>query len=251
MKKLVSLILALILMLFSVSALADTDLSAMTDEELEQLIQAAQAELNSRKASSDAAALESDGMVTVKEAGFQVKGKGKWLYYSFIAHSNLTDKAIKYPEFKIVVRDAEGGLISSDSQVLNTLYPGQDIMYGNMGMNVEGESPASIEIEFVEPGDDWHIIDPSETEYPGYQPIEVDSARLKKDGNIVGEFTNPNSFDIDQVAVTVLFRDADGKLLAGETTFVNGAKAGKSTAFEIRVDKELATDNYEVFVQPW
>lgn len=251
MKKLATFILVLILTLFSVVTLADTDYSAMTNEELEQLIQAAQAELDSRKASSDADALKNDGMVTVREAGFQVKGKGKWLYYSFIAHSNLTDKAIKYPEFKIVVRDAEGALISSDSQVLNTLYPGQDIMYGNLGMNVEGESPASIEIEFIEPGDDWHIIDPSKTEYPGYQPIVVDSARLKKDGNIVGEFTNPNSFDIKQVAVTVLFRDADGKLLAGDTSFVNGVKAGKATAFEIRVDKELATDNYEVFVQPW
>ena len=250
MKKLLALLVSCILLLVCVAAYADTDLSSMTDAELEELISAAQAELNSRKASSDAAALESDGMVTVREAGFQVKN-GKWLYYSFVAHNNLTDKAIKYPEFKIVVRDAEGGLISSDSQVLNTLYPGQDVMYGNMGMSVEGEEPANIEIEFVEPSDDWHVIDPSETDYPGYMPIEVDSARLKKDGNIVGEFTNPNSFDIDQVAVTVLFRDADGKLLSGNTTYVNGVKAGKSTAFEIRADKELATDNYEVFVQPW
>lgn len=251
MKKLLAIILICALVLTSITAFAEIDVSSMTDEELEQLIAAAQSELNSRKAADNAAALESDGMVTVREAGFQVKGNGKWLYYAFIAHNNLADKAIKYPEFKIVVRDAEGSLISSDSQVLNTLYPGQDVMYGNMGMKVEGESPASIEIEFVEPGDDWHVVDPSKTDYPGYQPIEVNSARLKSDGHIVGEFTNPNTFDIDQVAVTVVFRDNDGKLLAGETTFVNGAKAGKTVAFEISTDKELTTEDYEVFVQPW
>lgn len=250
MKKLVALLVLCVLFFACTVAYADTDFSALTDAELEELISAAQAELNSRKASSDAAALESDGMVTVREAGFQVKN-GKWLYYSFVAHNNLNDKAIKYPEFKIVVRDAEGSLISSDSQVLNTVYPGQDVMYGGMGSKVEGEEPASIEIEFVEPGDDWHIVDPSKTDYPGYIPIEVDSARLKKGGNIVGEFTNPNTFDIDRVAVTVLFRDNDGNLLSGDTTFVNGVKAGKSTAFEIRVDEDLATENYEVFVQPW
>ena len=252
MKKLVSIILAVLMMLISIETLAETDLSAMTDEELEQLIQAAQEELNSRKASSDAAALERDGMVTVREAGFRVQ-RGKTLYYSFIAHNNLTDKAIKHPEFKIVVRNAKGDLISTGSKKLSTMYPGQDIMYGSwgMGMDVEGVVIASIEVEFVEPSDNSNVVDPSETEYPGYMPIEVESARLKKDGHIVGEFTNPNSFDIDEVAVSVLFRDDTGKLRAGETTYVNGAKAGKTTAFEINVDKDLTSDNYEVFAQPW
>ena len=256
MKKLVGLILALALTLFSVAAFAHTDYSVMTDDELEQIIQAAQAELDSRKASSDAAAMESDGMVTIKEAGFEV-AKGDALYYSFIAHSNLSDKAIKSPEFKIVVRDAEGGLISTKSQMLHILYPGQDIMFGNYGMSVEGENPASIEVEFVEPDQKWRTVDPSNTDYPGYQPIVVNSAKFKEastsfqDNKIVGEFTNPNSFDIDQVAVTALFRDGDGKLLGGVTTYINGAKAGKATAFEIDFSQSLTADNYEVFIQPW
>lgn len=250
MKRAFVVILAIIQITSLFPAFAEPDYSNMTDEQLEQMIQNAQAELDSRGASADEAALEFDGMVSVREAGFQVK-KGKWLYYSFIAHSNLTDKAIQYPEFRIVVRDSEGGLISSDSQVLNILYPGQDTMYGGMGMSVEGENPAIIEIEFVEPDGDWHFVDPTSTDYPNYEPIVIDSSRLKNDGNIVGELVNPNPYDIGNVAITVLFRDSDGKLLAGDTTFVDGAKSNTKIAFEIRGLKDIATEQYDLFAQPW
>lgn len=251
MKKIVSIILVMMLVLFSVPAFADTDFSEMSDEELEQLIQMAQAELDRRKALEEETSLKNEGMVSVREAGFQIINRGKWLYYSFIAHSNLTEKAIQYPEFKIVVRDADGALISSDSQVLSILYPGQEIMFSNMGMNVEGEKPANIEIEFVEPGADRSFVDPNTAVYPNYIPVEVTSSRVKQNGNVVGEFVNTNPYDIDQVAVSVLFRNADGKLMAGDTTYLHGAKAGKITTFEINVSSELITDDFEIFIQPW
>lgn len=261
MKKVLYLIVTLVLILSAVTSFAETYssyFSSMTDEELRQLIQDAQKliqdaqiELNNRQASADAASLQSDGMVTVKEAGFSLLDNGKRLYYSFIAHSNLTDKMIEYPEFRFVVRDNAGNLIVSDSQTLNVLYPGQDIAWGTYGWNVEGENPATIEVEFIEPDKDWRYKDPNSADYPNLIPLEVESARLKNNGNIIGEFSNPNPYDIGQVAISVLFRDENNRLLGGDTSFVNGVKAGKTTPFEIRVNESMVTDNYEVYVQPW
>ena len=52
MKKAISFILVIILLILPVYVLAETDFSTMSDEELEQLIQEAQAELDRRKASA-------------------------------------------------------------------------------------------------------------------------------------------------------------------------------------------------------
>ena len=190
-------------------------------------------------------------MVTVKEFGFvPVNG---YYYYSVILHNNLTDMAIQFPEIRITARGNDGALISADSQVMNVMYPDQELVWAGLGGSVD-EIPASIDIEFVEPTDNWHIVKPSSLEHAEYQPLEVKSARIKQDNffpAVIGEIYNPNPYDLSMVAVTVIFRDGQGNLLAGDTGFVNGLKAEKTTAFEINVSKDLITDYFEVYGQPW
>ena len=190
--------------------------------------------------------------VSVKEAGFQVVGKG-YLYYSFIAHNNLSDTAAYLPEFSIVSRNANGELLSADSQILKVIYPGQDTVYAGLSKSVE-EIPTSVEISYVEPDDDWHLVKPSKLEHAEYLPLEVKSAKLK-DGksriSIVGEVFNPNDYNLSSIAITIVFRDTEGKLIGGDTTFVHGAKGKKNVAFEMNISKELVTDDYEIYAQPW
>ena len=195
--------------------------------------------------------LSAEELITVTEAGFQVKKN--YLYYAFKAHSNLSDKVILYPEFRIVSRDANGGLISASTQVLMILYPGQEVIYAGLAGSVD-EIPSSISVEYVEPDDDWHIVNPSSVDNDQYIPLEISSAKLKSSklyANIVGEIYNPNTYNIASVAVTVVFKDENGKFLAGQTTYVNGAKAGKYLPFEISISKDLSTESFEIFAQPW
>jgi hypothetical protein len=69
----------------------------------------------------------------------------------------------------------------------------------------------------------------------------------------VGEVVNPNDFDIESVAVVVLFRDENGELLAGETTYTSKAAADSKTPFELFLwgDEDYITDNFEVYAYPW
>lgn len=190
-------------------------------------------------------------MISVTEYGFvPVNG---FYYYSVILHNNMHDMAVQYPEIRITARDNEGGLISVDSQVMNVIYPDQDLVWAGLGGSVD-VTPASIDVEFVEPTDNWHVVNPSRLEHSEYIPLEIKSARIKQDNwfpSIIGEIYNPNSYDLSMVAVTVVFRDSEGNMLAGDTGYINSLKARKTAAFEINVSSELITESFEVYGQPW
>ena len=66
MRKLVSALLVLIMVLLSVSSVAELDYASLTDEELNQIIIQTQNELKSRNLSEDESALERDGYFTIK-----------------------------------------------------------------------------------------------------------------------------------------------------------------------------------------
>lgn len=186
-------------------------------------------------------------LVTVKECGFQITHG--YLKYSFIAHNNMTDKAIYLPAFRITVRGADGGLISTTEQVLNVIYPDQDTVYAGQGSQID-ETPASIEVTFVEPDDDWHIVSTSKLDHANYTPFEIKNSKLK-DNRIIGELYNPNDYNQSTIAITIIFRDKNDQLLGGDTSFINNVKAGETVPFELHVSKDLITSSFEVFAQPW
>ncbi len=186
-------------------------------------------------------------LVTIKECGYQIVNG--YLKYSFIAHNNMTDKAVYLPAFRITVRDADGGLISTTDQVLNVIYPGQDTIYAGQGSQID-ETPASIEVSYVEPDDDWHIVSTSKLDHAVYIPFEIKSFKLKND-KIIGELYNPNDYNQSTIAITVVFRDQNGQLLGGDTNFINNVKAGETVPFELHVSKDLVTESFEVSAQPW
>ena len=83
--------------------------------------------------------------------------------------------------------------------------------------------------------------------------MTVENPTMNKD-KIVGEVSNPNDFDIGSVSVVVFFRDENGKLIAGETTFTDKILANSKIPFEISLwetDGGYVTEMFEVFAYPW
>lgn len=191
---------------------------------------------------------EKTEMVTVKECGYAMSGK--YYYYSFIAHNNMKDKAVMYPEFRITIRNKNGELVSTQTQTLNVLYPDQDIAYAFLGEKID-EKPASIEVSFIEPvSSDWHIVKPSQLDHAEYTPMEAKNVKVKGK-KAIGEIYNPNKYGMSTIAITIIFRGKDGNVLGGETTFVSNIQAGETIPFQMSIDSKLIQKDYEVFVQPW
>ena len=66
-----------------------------------------------------------------------------------------------------------------------------------------------------------------------------------------GEITNENDYEVSSSIVAIVYRDANGKLLGGECTFVDGLKAGGKTPFEIDAKDFSESKTYEVYANNW
>lgn len=181
----------------------------------------------------------------VEEFGWSLNND--YLYYSFIFKNPNESACILFPQFRVTARDADGVLLGSTEQTLNIAYPGQRGAYGFMGFKVDA-APAEVTIEYLEPKD-YNVKDVSLVEHPDYKPLEVVNYALR-DKKIVGEVKSENDYEISTAAVSILFRDADGKLLAGTSCFVDNVGNGL-TPFETSVYEAFATENFEIWAQPW
>ncbi len=170
-----------------------------------------------------------------------------YLHYAIILHNPNEKFAVRFPSYRITARDKNDQIIGTDDQVLSINYPQQDFVYGTLGFSVE-QQPAKVEFQALELRDS-NIVAAEVLEHPIFVPLEIVGA-TKRDKSILGEVRNPNTYDIDKAIVTVIFRD-DDNIIVGRLTFIDIFSAGGKTPFEIRVYKDVATDNYDVYANIW
>lgn len=182
----------------------------------------------------------------LKEYGYVVSGK--YLHFAFTLHNPNKLYAVEFPTVRITARDAEGLVIGTEKKVLSMIYPEQDFSYGGLCFDVD-EQPTTVEMEVVVP-DDYNIFKVDELDHPTYTTLEILGVN-KRERSILGEVSNPNDYDIDQAIVTVIFRDENGKILAGDSTFVEKISSGSSVPFELKSHTDFVTDNFEVYANNW
>jgi hypothetical protein len=156
--------------------------------------------------------------------------------------------AIELPSFRITARDESGAPLATEDQTLSIIYPQQDFVYASMAFDVE-EVPSSVDIEVLGE-DEYDIRKVSVLEHPEYTPLGITNTAFRTE-NFVGEILNNNDYDVEDAVVAVVFRDGDGKLIGGETTFVEEVKANAATPFEISMYESFATENYEIYANIW
>ena len=183
----------------------------------------------------------------ITDAGFDVSYG--YLYFSAVIHNNNAENAILFPTVRVTARDAQGNLMGTEDQVLNLIYPGQDCQWAGMAYFEVAEEPSVVEFEALPP-DEYSIVAPAALEHAEYSPLEIEGVG-KNGTRFLGEVYNANDYDIDQVAVVVMFRDDAGSLLAGDATFIDSVRAGRKTPFDMDISEDLVTENYEVFAIPW
>lgn len=191
--------------------------------------------------------IESQSDLEIMDAGFDVSYG--YLFYSIILHNNSEKNAILFPAIRITARNAEGQLMGTEDQVLNLVYPGQDYQWAGMAYFEVSEMPDTVEFEVLEP-EDYNIEPLTSLEHSEYTPLEIKS--ITKDGTrFLGEVYNSNNYDIDQIAVVVMFRNEDGVLQAGDITFVDSVGSNRTVPFDMDIGESLVTDNYQAFAVPW
>lgn len=75
-----------------------------------------------------------DAMFEVVESGWVVSSpeSGSYVLYAFALRNPSDEIMVRYPKVRITGRDANGGLLFSDEQTLNALYPGQTVYFASL-----------------------------------------------------------------------------------------------------------------------
>lgn len=243
MKKYLALLFAC-LMLLSLAACGSSGSSADNSSSSEST-----SESDSQETTTEENIKDEPVTFEVKEWGYGVNHG--YLYTSVILH-NPTDKVITMPKYRVTARSADGGIIGTGDEGLFVLYPGQDAAHAFQSFELTSE-PAEISVEPIQP-DVYDIRDPSSSR--PFTPFEVVNYNISQGSykqTITGEVTNPNDYDVSMVAVTVLFRDADGTLKGGDTTFIHDVLANSNTPFELSLfgEDDIITDTFELYAIPW
>ena len=181
----------------------------------------------------------------VKDSGWCLKN-GKWLYYYVVLHNPNEEIAVNLPGFRITARDANGGLLGTTEQYLSVIYPGQDFVFGTQAFEV-GSMPESVDFEPLAV-EDYNLKNVSGMQE--YKPLEVVNANLSSD-KILGEISNPNEYDLDQVTLVAVCRNAAGELIGVENTYVSDVKANTTTPFSAYAYIEGEVASIECFANQW
>lgn len=203
-------------------------------------------------ADAEADAGVDENALEIVDSGWSVDELG-YVYYG-VALRNKADTAIEFPGYVVTGRDEAGEVIFSDEQVLSCVGAGETVWWGGLA-GTGGHPPA--EIEFAPSAvADYQVM--SGTEAPA--AFEVESARPIEDSlgtlTFVGEVTcvRDDESDADaggQVALVLVLRDADGKIVYGTSGFAPRPDVGENSSYEIYASNAPAYASYEVYAIPW
>lgn len=251
MKRVVAFVLAILTILCLTACGIISKNAEKSVSELEPSIKTTETPLSS-EVSPEISAEDSESFqpLEVKEFGYSVDGE--YLYYSIDLYNPNSQYIVEFPAYRITARDANGGILGSTDETLMEIYPGQDVWHAFMAFSIE-EEPKTVDVDILPP-EDYQIVRISVADHKEYIALEVINTAIRDDTfgkKIVGEIKNNNDYNIESAAVTVVFRDENGVLLGGDTTFVDFIPAGSSTPFELSVYNDFVTDIFEAYASPW
>ena len=161
-----------------------------------------------------------------------------------------SDYAIEFPTITITARDADGKILKTDEQVLNSISAGDTIFYGSE-IFYEGYEPEAVEISVTNRDSNFEKQDNNiyvkQSDFTIFN-ISENSRTFK---TFTGEITNNSIVNLDKVAVIIIYKNS-GQIIGGDIGFVDDMAAGSTKAFEISVDSGMTQyDSYDFYAIQW
>jgi adenylate cyclase class 2 len=159
-------------------------------------------------------------------------GRYRVLWAVVLENTNLQHYC-EGPAIQITARDQHGHIVGTGDQVLHVFPPGGRIAWAS-SMQTKGP-PHTLEVA-PKPAD-WYPTLAEPEDFPAFGYRDVRFLVQGRSCSVTGELINPYPAPADEMAVTALFRDHQGRLVGGETAFVAGLPAHGSVPF--RLDGEV------------
>ncbi len=163
-------------------------------------------------------------------------------------NTSSTQKYIA-PQAHITARSQDGSVLLSDDEGIMYASPGSSSW--KYASHYVGQEPASVEITL----DDSALFKTSGSAAPAYS---VSNVHFVTDSigwaSITGDVacTQDGSVSGSRLALTLIFRDADGNFVGGAFGVVDRPDYGQSQAFSIMLLGSIPDyDSYEIYAQVW
>lgn len=201
------------------------------------------------KAASASAAKHLSAELTVVESGWTADSSG-YVHFGIGLKNSSGAAAIAFPTVKVCGYDADGNTIFTDEKIYSAIEPGQTVYFGDQAGN--GTAPARVEFKAVKPTG-VALADPGEApayeisdgnESSGDYGMQTFSAKLKLK-------SAPSDFDKDQVFLSAILRDRQGKIVAGYNNFTSCPAVGSATPFSIEAYNPPAHATCDFYATQW
>lgn len=184
------------------------------------------------------------------ESGYGIsKGSGDInVTYGITIKNPNKDVALEFPSFRITARDENGSVIGTEDQTLFTIYPGDSITYAGQAFSTD-KTPATVTFEILKPKE-YNWVSTDKLKHKKYVPLQIEGA-TQTSGSIVGQIINNNDYDIDSANISIVFRDSDGKIIGGDSAFVDNIAASGKTPFSAFLMGGNEGKSFTVYAMPW
>lgn len=209
------------------------------------------AQPDSRQQSASAPAA-TDSVLKLVETGWTADPSG-YVHYGFGLKNTSKDTRVNYPAVDIVGRAEDGSILFSETQVLFDSFAGQTTYFGGQAGNGNGKVPTSVEFKLAEP-EDYNVQ--ADKKAMAFTPSNTsvhkdDLGDTVFTGEITTDTDEVSGLVSDELAVSVILRNADGDIVYGETNYAKRPAKGESQTFEISVYDAPEYDSYEIHAQVW
>jgi len=187
-----------------------------------------------------------DVAVKILESGYEITEDG-YMHGGIIIENPSQDTAYEFPKIISTAYDANGAVLATDTQTLNSIQPGERQAFG-LFMSCNGQQPSRVEFT-VESGNKKA---PSDKAIKS-SDLLISGANERTDkynSAVTGMVKNNSQNNTKGIAITVLLRK-EGQIVYGYTTFVDDLNAGQEKPFEASLHTKAEHDSFEVSALNW
>jgi hypothetical protein len=192
-------------------------------------------------------------VLEIVESGYTLPtGSSNYANFGFILRNPDTKTGVEFPTVRITAKAADGSIIASDEQVLSIIRPEESLAYAS-SINTKGQDVDIIVFEALKPKD-YNLIAVSKLTPQNYKPLKVEGLREYKDTyrtTYTGEVLNENDSALSGVSVTIILRSNDGKIVGGETTYLDEVEASGKIPFDTLGLSNATYATYEAYACEW
>lgn len=165
----------------------------------------------------------------VVETGFYFDSYGTAHFASIVSNPNST-WAAENIQVTVAARDADGNVLDTLNDFITLMFPdGQTAICGDMAAP-EGASALDVSLSVNSNG--WTKQDITQKDFYDQLPITNINESTDERGQttVAGEVANNTEGTFSGTRIQVVFRNADGGIVGGAYTYVNGDLTAGSTA---------------------